>query len=153
MGYELRAVIGRRAPLNRMIESIGARLVALTSEMFLLPWTDELFDRLGPDESSGSTGLRYLHAALVPILAQASQLGPIAYVEAEFFGGVGEQGTAFFRNGVLHSTAPTGPIQKRLRPRSPISQALHMLGVEAVDGKDEFDTIGLGRHRHLEDWA
>jgi hypothetical protein len=31
--------------------------------------------------------------------------------------------------------------------------ALLWLGASAVDGSDEFDTLELGRHRHVEDWT
>ena len=34
-----------------------------------------------------------------------------------------------------------------------INQALWLLGVAAADGKDEFDMIGLGQHRHTDQWA
>jgi hypothetical protein len=36
---------------------------------------------------------------------------------------------------------------------APINAALAELGVQAVDGRDEFDTLGLGRHHHVADWT
>jgi hypothetical protein len=39
------------------------------------------------------------------------------------------------------------------RPNSPVSQALRTIGVSAEEGKDEFDTVGLGTHRSTDAWA
>ena len=38
------------------------------------------------------------------------------------------------------------------RGRSPISQVLGRLGVVPDGAADEFDSAGLGRHRHTGDW-
>lgn len=50
-----------------------------------------------------------------------------------------------------------GPLQLALKEPnpasgSPISQALRRLGVVKGDHVDEFDAIGLGRHRDTDDW-
>jgi hypothetical protein len=34
-----------------------------------------------------------------------------------------------------------------------INQALRALGLPADDGRDEFDTLGLGKHRRTQDWV
>lgn len=36
---------------------------------------------------------------------------------------------------------------------SPISRALARLGVTRAGARDEFDAVGLGRHRSTENWA
>lgn len=37
--------------------------------------------------------------------------------------------------------------------RTPLSEALARIGVEVGDSAiDEFDSLGLGMHRHTEDW-
>ncbi|MYV43003.1 hypothetical protein GT030_30095 [Streptomyces sp. SID1328] len=78
----------------------------------------------------------------------------MAYVEAEFFGGVGEQRVAVWDGG----TMVLGPLhveegQPFPTVGSPISQALRWLGVVASAGEDEFSAAGLDRHRHGETWA
>ncbi|WP_162908413.1 hypothetical protein [Allorhizocola rhizosphaerae] len=78
----------------------------------------------------------------------------MAYVELDYFGGVGSQFAAVWHGGIL-VLGPLVLTEDEPLPApgwSPISQALRRLGV-SVDGHyDEFDAIGLGRHRHVEDW-
>lgn len=49
-----------------------------------------------------------------------------------------------------------GPTDERYNdvwPNSAISQAIRKLGIMAAEGKDEFDTVGLGRYRKTHRWA
>lgn len=155
MGYELRAVIGSGPAVNQVAQALGSQKVALQLGMFMLPWTDELFDSLGADAPTDeiAAGLRYLHSGLVEALVEACELSPLAYVEVEFFGGIGAQGAAVFRECRLEWSAGTGPVNSRLGARTPVSQALHLIGVPAAASGDEFDTVGLGQHRHTDDWT
>ncbi|MGW5611730.1 hypothetical protein ACWEWI_37895 [Streptomyces sp. NPDC003753] len=87
------------------------------------------------------------------MLAQWSAAGPVAYVEAEYFGGVGEQRAAVWADGVLAVGPLDVPAKKWLsRAASPISQALRQLGARSGLGKDEFEAVGLDRHRNNDDW-
>ena len=89
------------------------------------------------------------------VLAAWSVVDPVAYVEAEYFGGIGSQFVAVWQGGTL-VLGPLVLTEDEPWPApgwSPISQALRHLGV-SVDGHyDEFDAIDLGRHRHVEDWV
>jgi hypothetical protein len=86
-------------------------------------------------------------------LTAASQLGPIAYVEAEFFAGSGTQGAIVWAdrqvilgpltNQEMEPTPPAG---------TPISQALRVLGVASTGHIDEFAAVGLYAHRDTEEW-
>jgi hypothetical protein len=71
--------------------------------------------------------------------------GPVAYIEAEFFGGSGGQSAAVWSRG--SETMP--PIHSR----DAINQALRFLGVQIGNAQDEFDALGLGRHRDTRHWA
>ncbi|WP_218877954.1 hypothetical protein [Streptomyces sp. TLI_55] len=91
-------------------------------------------------------------AASRGLLAQWSAAGPIAYVEAEYFGGVGGQRAAAWDGGTL-ALGPLGKATRRgLRTVSPVSQALRRLGARRSLGEDEFSAVGLDRHRHTDDW-
>jgi hypothetical protein len=68
---------------------------------------------------------------------------PIAYVEANFFGGGGEQASAVWIRGTL----VLGPLVSALA----INEALEKIGVKRGIG-DEFQALGLGRHRFTENW-
>ncbi|MFF8934466.1 hypothetical protein ACF08O_06930 [Streptomyces paradoxus] len=77
----------------------------------------------------------------------------MAYVEAEYFGGVGEQRAAVCDGGTI-AIAPLHVNEGEPFPPtgSPISQALRRLGVVASGGEDEFSAVRLHRHRHSEAW-
>ena len=79
--------------------------------------------------------------------------GPVAYVEAEYFGGVGEQWAAVWDAGTV-VLAPLHVDEGEPFPPagSPISQALRRLRVVTRAGEDEFSVGGGDRHRHSEAW-
>ena len=60
-----------------------------------------------------------------------------ALVSTEYFGGVGEQfATVYDQNKRIFDVTEDG-----------INQALNLIGVQKAKGLDEFDSIGLGKHR------
>lgn len=69
---------------------------------------------------------------------------PVAHVTAEFFGGAGAQTAVLYLDGRPHTKFETG--------YHAINAALHALGITAEPPNDAFDTLGLGRYRHTEDW-
>jgi len=66
-------------------------------------------------------------------------------LEARFYAGVGTQASVGWCDGALRH----GPV---VAPDA-INRALRFLGVQPQDGKDEFDTVGLGRRRSTDDWT
>ena len=155
MGYELEAVIADGGLLAEVTRGLAdAVLVPLGyRNLSLLPITDEFFDGVTDGSPSGALGLRRIPGGFTSVLADWSRGGPLAYVEADFFGGVGSQGAAVWADSKL----VLGPLRvaenEPFGTRSPISQALLWLGVVARHGEDEFATVGLGWHRHTEDWV
>ncbi|MDR6978321.1 hypothetical protein J2X68_005047 [Streptomyces sp. 3330] len=87
-------------------------------------------------------------------IAAWSATGLVAYVEAEYFGGAGEQHAAV-RDGGTVTLGPLHLPEGEPLPEDggPISQALRGLGVAKGHAHDEFEAAGLHRHRHTEDWA
>ena len=79
---------------------------------------------------------------------------PVAYLEAETFGGTGTQAMVLWRDGEVW----LGPVTTRATAArasaedGAVNQALRHLGVGRPGAIDEFDALGLGRHRHTEDW-
>ncbi|MFE3270011.1 hypothetical protein [Streptomyces sp. NPDC059215] len=115
--------------------------------------TDALFDAVTDGSDGGSLGFWKLPGGFETVLAQWSSAGPVAYMEAEYFGGVGEQRAAVWDEGSL----VVGPLDESdtkqfSRAVSPVSLALRRLGVRTSLGEDEFDAMGLDRHRSNEDW-
>ncbi|MEO3972574.1 hypothetical protein [Streptomyces sp. CAU 1734] len=155
MGYTLEAVIAGETLLRTAAAPEPAAVVVpLGGGLALIPMTDELFDAV-TDGTEPETGFHRLPGGFGRVLAQWSAAGPVAYVEAEFFGGWGEQHAVVWASG----TPALGPLhQPEGEPSppegSPISQALRRLGVVVADGDvDEFETAGLGRHRFTKRWA
>lgn len=156
MGYEVRGVIAEAALAKIIANEFGpaTRTVNLEQGFALVPYTDSANnrflgrhgERLHPFDRLGST--------VSTLLANASRGGPLAYLEAEYFGGAGEQHAAVWDGGTL----AWGPMSIRFQQPIPpqgtaISQALRRIGVTSDDAsQDEFDVVGLRRHRHLEDW-
>ncbi|AGM08477.1 hypothetical protein [Amycolatopsis keratiniphila] len=132
--YCLQAVIVTEPARSRLLDAFeGARLVSLGQNLSLMPVTETRFDT-GP-------------------LAACSAHGAVAYVEAEYFGGAGTQSAQVWERG----ETVLGPLhvdedEPDPADGSPISQALRRLGVLKGDHFDEFDAVGLGRHRYTDDW-
>jgi hypothetical protein len=69
---------------------------------------------------------------------------PLAYIEAEYFGGEGGQSGIIWKDG--KRTAEFAYRQEV------INNVLRYFGIIANENQDEFDTLGLGRHRNTRDW-
>jgi len=153
MGYELQAAIAGDELLRTASRDIpGAHVVPLLQGLSLLPMTDEVFDAVTDGGTGGHLGFWRLPGGFEGLLAQWSAAGPVAYVEAEYFGGVGGQRAAVWVDGAL----ALGPLETAerhgFRMVRPVSQALRRLGARRGLGEDEFSAVGLDRHRHTDDW-
>jgi hypothetical protein len=87
VGYELRAVIADRVVLT--VATAGqeqARVVPLGQEMALVPMTDVLFDAVSDGTTAHEMGFWFLPGGFERVLSVWSGTGPVAYVEAEYFG-------------------------------------------------------------------
>ncbi|MFF7870716.1 hypothetical protein ACFZCT_30205 [Streptomyces qaidamensis] len=154
MSYDLQAVIADEAALRVATRGLStARLASIGQGLSLMPMTDTLFDTLTDGSGAGALGFRRLPGGFEKTLADWSAGGPVAYVEAEYFGGVGEQRAAVWAGGTI-AIAPLHVDEDQPFPPagSPISQALRRLGAVAGAGEDEFTAVGLHRHRHNEAW-
>lgn len=158
MSYELRAVVAAEELLRAVSQDLAeAVVVPLGQGLSLMPMTDRLFDAVTDGSADGSEvgplGFRRLPGGFDGLLTRWSAAGPVLYAEAEYFGGVGEQRAAVWADG----TMALGPLhvsegQPFPAAGSPISQALRRLGAVADPTGDEFQAVGLDRHRHNEDW-
>ncbi|MFE9373130.1 hypothetical protein ACFYM2_25650 [Streptomyces sp. NPDC006711] len=154
MGYELQAVIAADELLRVASREVpGARVVPLRQGLSLMPMTDHVFEAVTDGGGRGDLAFWKLPGGFETLLARWSSAGPVAFVEAEYFGGVGEQRAAVWAGGALALGPLVEPGEKRFsRAISPISQALHQLGARGNLGEDEFKAVGLDRHRNNDDW-
>lgn len=124
---------------------VNARTIPLYKEICIIPLTKDLFDEMNQFKTSESIGkFELLNKRLFDILEVISESRIIAYVEAEYFGGVGGQGVIVWDNHEV--------LLFEQFANDAINKALKLLGVKCDKDKDEFDTVGLGRHRNTVDW-
>ncbi|SMQ13864.1 hypothetical protein SAMN06272771_0142 [Streptomyces sp. Ag82_O1-12] len=155
MSYDLRAVIAGQDVLRVGTRDLSvARLASIGQGLSLMPMTYALFEAVTDGSGDGTWGFRWFPGGFEKVLAGWSAGGPVAYVEAEYFGGVGEQRAAVWDAGTM-ALAPLHVDEGEPFPPagSPVSQALRRLGVVAGAAGDEFSAVGLDRHRHSEAWV
>ncbi|MBF9067265.1 hypothetical protein [Streptacidiphilus fuscans] len=156
MGYELQAVIGGREALRQAVEGLcAARVVELEQGLAMVPMTEALFDEMADaTQDSSGLGFWFLPGGFAHVLAHWSRAGAVAYVEAEYFGGVGRQCAAVWSDGTL-SLGPLTLDEDQHIPAqgTPVSVALRSLGALRTTGADEFAAVGLQRHRETESWG
>lgn len=146
MSYQLSAVIGPEAVLGTQF----GESVRLAGGLALAPVVSRSGDAVGLFHG--------LTESLRQQLVSASRAGLVAYVEAEFFGGRGTQSAIAWRGetvvvGPLHTQSHDGEEGGyATTTEMAINTVLRTLGVVASGPNDEFDTLGLGRHRETAAW-
>jgi hypothetical protein len=152
--YCLEAVIARESVLRELAGSnTEAHIVPLGQHLSLMPMTAALFDAVTVAGARELDGFWKAPAGFGSTLAACSASGPVAYVEADYFGGTGMQSAQVWDGGKV----VLGPLhlpegQPAPAAGRPISQALRQLGVAKAGHFDEFDAVKLGRHRETQDW-
>lgn len=149
MGYVLRAVIARCGVLGQPPAWIAdSAVIPLPQGCCMVPVTQGVCYAFGPADRpwlyAAHSIFTNLPEGLVPHLRELSRGGGVAYVEAEYSGGLGEQRSIVWDGGA--------PLEEPRESSNAINDALRRLGVEPAEGMDRFDTLGLGRHRSVEDW-
>ena len=147
MSHCLTAIIARTPVVNRILDDYpNLAAVDLRDDLRLIPLDDDDLDSLASDFSTINGGFNYLSPGLASLLSVQSAGGHLAYVETEYFGGMGSQAAISFGHG---ATLPPTP----LYGDGAINQALRCIGVTSTDpGVDEFEFVGLSRHRLTSGW-
>lgn len=155
--HDVQAIIANSFALQSKLTGFRhAVLFPLTRELALLPITDEFANEA---KDYGLTAnipvelpLSSLSPGLVQLAKELSRSTSVAYISTYYFSGHGGQDAVVWENGELVFGPMTKPYNEEW-PNSAISKALRKLGVLAKGGEDEFDTVGLGRHRETHRWA
>ena len=155
--HEVEALIANSNGLAARTRQFESAIVCpLVQGFSLLPFTEAFAQELGEYQIETRAALakpiRYISDGLHALAIDLSHKSPVAYVSTYYFGGQGGQDALVWDKGTLQFS-PTSPGYEQNWPNSPISQALRMIGVVAEQGMDEFDTIGLGKHRKTHQWA
>ncbi|GAB3590286.1 hypothetical protein [Hymenobacter daeguensis] len=145
MGYTLRAFVGRADVLGLITDAYPeAVLVELGQDLCLIPLTEDLFDavvKCVPSERIVPLG--FLTAQLERQVVATIGERALGYLEAEYFGGHGEQAAVLWQGRRRLISGPGA---------GAINTVLEQLGVTPTARHDAFDAVGLGKHRHIEDW-
>lgn len=160
MSYELQALIGTRELLTVAAAEVStARVVPLAQGLALIPVTSAVLTALQGDgvlrrPGGGAGPVRHADGFELR-LAAWSKAGPIARVEARYFGGGGTQRAAVWADGAVTLGPLTiGEFEPAPAEGTPISRALRRIGARTEEGRaDEFESVGLGRHRSTGGWA
>lgn len=149
MGHNISAIIGRRNTIQKLADTwIYAPVIELPQEFSMVFLTNTLIESIEefyhisddfccPELDSYSTIAEQL-------LQEFSFHTRLAYIETDYFGGVGTQGGVLYENGKII-----------IKPRSgegTINLLLKELGVMCIRGLDEFDSLNLGNYRHMQDF-
>ncbi|WP_026925181.1 hypothetical protein [Glycomyces arizonensis] len=152
--YNLQAVVASHATLSGLARGVeSAVVVPLAQGISLLAMTDALFDEINVERAPRPGRFWKLPAGFDRTLADRSVAGPVAYLEAEYFGGAGSQCAQVWDRGRI-ALGPLELAEGEPHPGggSPIARALRRLGVDKAGHHDEFDAVGLGRCRDTDDW-
>ncbi|MFO1014026.1 MAG: hypothetical protein U1E50_09700 [Caulobacteraceae bacterium] len=153
MGHCITAVLGGPAVIAAIGQAAAAPTATeLAQGLWIIPLGEAQLDRLaGEAEGERFPDFTYLGDDLDLTLQGFMVHGPFVYLETNYFGGSGGQAAALYRVGCpVERKAEAVAADKRLS-YGPINQMLRGHGVRAAPGKDEFETLGLTRFRHLED--
>ena len=147
MGYSLRAFIGPADALLPLAAAYPVAVrVALAQGLCLIPLTDELYDAVvNGVESDAIAPFSFMTTLLEQQVRSHIGLVAVGYLEADYFGGHGQQAALCWQNGQRQVWGPN---------QGAINALLAQLGVITARGhQDAFEAVGLGQHRHLEDWV
>ncbi len=146
MGHCIRAVIGARESVRRLAEDwLKAKVVELPQGFGMIFMTDDLLEDVGEllevsDELPFSE-LENFTEEVKTLIERYSFRTKLAYIETEYFGGVGTQAGVLYENGRI-AVEPS-------RGEGVINILLRELGVWRYPDKDEFDMLELGKYRHM----
>jgi hypothetical protein len=164
MSHRVELFIARKAILENMACTLNqAHLILLPQGFALIPNINELFDEITNHRQSKMNEefeiFDKISGALISHAENLSHKGPIAYIETNYFGGIGTQSAVVWSETRIiygpcqsetkwvngqHVTKPAG--------ETAINRALRLMGVQQENAFDEFDAIELGKFRNNEDW-
>lgn len=150
-------MIAARTVLDGIARSLpGSRVADLADGLGLLPISVELESSFPAAERKAVFDGFRLSLRIEGLARSASSAGPVAYVEADYSPGRDFQAAASWAGGKLSGKpridrAAWDPREPAMTER-PVNSVLRALGVQCHDYGDEWDAVGLARHRRTEEW-
>jgi hypothetical protein len=140
----------------------GLRVAPLAEGLTMLPVVRELVSRLDPgaigdERIPGNWVLQQPVAALARAISHDRT---VLYIFSETAGGPGtKEAIAWHRGKLLYGPSGTCDIEEdfepgyHLAPRdNAVNAGLRAIGVRTSEGRDEYEMVGLDRHRMTADW-
>ena len=154
MSYTLYGFVAKSSTFDKYVALDDHVSVAnLNSDFDLLLNDDYLRRALGYATSDSPEGFEHwlLSEKLIEHFRELSYQTPIAYIISDYLGGMGQQKTVVWIAGEIAFKEQTeiSPVSISI---GPVNSALKLLGVTAEPDKDEFETLRLGRNRHMAYW-
>jgi hypothetical protein len=146
MGHHITGLIARREVLKHLGDPFaGQPCFSLAKGFAFIPLDSQNLDEITGLHSENAVGdFVYLTGRLIELLRRVSCIGPIAYIETEYHGGVGGQGAAVFRDGAMIG-------DPAWREVGAINDALSEIGVShSAEAVDAFEAVGLHAFRSNE---
>ena len=144
MAYDLQALIADEAAIRTAVPA-GAAVILLPQGKAMIPLSAQVRETHDiPFLPLTDEGVDEVPAAIAALGGAIARAGKVAYVEAEFFGGVGTQACVTW-DTARQSSPP-------FVDNCAINTALRFLGVAVGDNRDEFDALGLGECRGTDEW-
>jgi hypothetical protein len=161
MGTRIEAVIFDGDPKTAALPN-ALPAVPMPGGLTMLPVTSEMLSGLDPDAIGdqrirGSWNLKQPVAALAKALSRDRR---VLYLFSETWAGPGIKECIAWRAGqLLYGPSATCDIEADLEPGyhlapgdDAVNAGLRAIGVHATDGRDEYATVGLDKHRMTEQW-
>ena len=154
MGHNINAVLGKQPQIESMHREIKVGTVETKGVGFSVLLLDEsAFDSLTAEDNSPDpyTQFRFLSAPIYNMLFKVGSKAEIAYIETNYFGGVGSQAALLIRHGEIvgpFATEDTWEKNTNEYTQNPLGQrainhVLNLMGVSKTSKKDEFAIVGL----------
>lgn len=157
MGDRIIGIVGTRTALANIVWMVGEKYLApLEQDLFILPLGHRALDGLATYGKPSHPGFAYLGPELTEALSKTcSGKDAFLYIESDFFGGIGSQAAALFRDGrliwkdarALGEKPSLFSLLMRRDAAWPVNKGLQAMDVQRLPGKDEFVSIGLNRFR------
>jgi hypothetical protein len=151
MTHSVYLLIGRGPAIDRFLGRwTGSRAVELSGGWLAIPMEDKLY---GPIEAAFPGAKRPSQLDLSPLGLEEAMIeatregGGLAYIETDYWGGTGGQSAMAVVDGRVRAQP-----ERSRGAGGPINSALRAIDVERQGEMDEFDTIGLGERRTMEDY-
>jgi len=146
LGYTLKAFIGKEESLKPILEKYSkSQKVGLNKGISMILMSEELFDEINQMKPSNTIStFQFLTENIEQKIIEVIGNRELAYVESEFFGGQGGHIGIIWKKGIRDFLTQSD--------KKSMNKILKRLGVNRTLLKDEFETVGLTKNRHTEDW-